>query len=84
MIVRRYRQPVLNYIGRMVHERELALDLSQDVFVKAYAALRSYRPQYKFGPGCSGSPRTRSSTTGGKRSWRPYRWTNRWTRIAPT
>ena len=48
MIVQRYRQPVLNYIGRMVHERELALDLSQDVFVKAYAALRSYRPQYKF------------------------------------
>jgi RNA polymerase sigma-70 factor (ECF subfamily) len=48
MIVRRYRQPVLNYIGRMVREREVALDLSQDVFVKAYAALRSYRPQFKF------------------------------------
>jgi RNA polymerase sigma-70 factor (ECF subfamily) len=48
MIVRRYRQPVLNYVGRMVRDRELALDLSQDVFVKAYAALRSYRPQYKF------------------------------------
>jgi len=48
MIIRRYQQPIVNYIGRMVHERELALDLSQDVFVKAYAALRSYRPQYKF------------------------------------
>ena len=48
MIVRHYRQPVLNYIGRMVNERELALDLSQDVFIKAYAALRSYRPEYKF------------------------------------
>jgi RNA polymerase sigma-70 factor, ECF subfamily len=48
MIVRRYQQPVLNYVGRMVHERELALDLSQDVFIKAYAALRSFRPQFKF------------------------------------
>jgi len=48
MIVRRYQQPVVNYVGRMVRERELALDISQDVFLKAYAALPSYRPQYKF------------------------------------
>jgi len=48
MIVRRYQQPVLNYVGRMVRERELALDISQDVFLKVYAGLRSYRPQYKF------------------------------------
>jgi RNA polymerase sigma-70 factor (ECF subfamily) len=48
MIVRRYQQPVVNYVGRMVRERELALDISQDVFLKAYAALASYRPQYKF------------------------------------
>ena len=48
MIVRRYQQPVVNYIGRMVREREMALDFSQDVFLKVYASLRSYRPQYKF------------------------------------
>jgi RNA polymerase sigma-70 factor (ECF subfamily) len=48
MIVRRYQQPVLNYIGRMVRERELALDFSQEVFLKVYASLRSYRPQFKF------------------------------------
>jgi RNA polymerase sigma-70 factor, ECF subfamily len=48
MIIRRYQQPVVNYVGRMVRERELALDISQDVFLKAYAALASYRPQYKF------------------------------------
>jgi len=48
MIIRRYQQPVLNYVGRMVGERELALDFSQDVFLKVYASLRSYRPQYKF------------------------------------
>ena len=48
MIVRRYQQPIVNYVGRMVREPELALDISQDVFLKAYAGLASYRPQFKF------------------------------------
>lgn len=48
MILRRYQQPLLNYIGRMVGERELALDFTQDVFIKAYASLRTYNPQFKF------------------------------------
>jgi len=48
MIVRKYHQPLLNYVGRMVGERELALDFTQDVFARAYASLRSYAPQFKF------------------------------------
>ncbi len=48
MIVRRYQQPVVNYIGRMVREREMALDFSQEIFLKVYSSLESYRPQYKF------------------------------------
>ncbi|OGD12138.1 MAG: hypothetical protein A2Y86_02085 [Candidatus Aminicenantes bacterium RBG_13_62_12] len=48
MIVRKYQQPLLNYVGRMVGERELALDFTQDVFARAYASLRSYSPQFKF------------------------------------
>jgi RNA polymerase sigma-70 factor (ECF subfamily) len=48
MIVRRYQQPVVNYIGRMVREREMALDFSQEIFLKVYSSLGSYRPQYKF------------------------------------
>jgi RNA polymerase sigma-70 factor (ECF subfamily) len=48
MIIRKYQQPVLNYIGRMVREREMALDFSQEVFLKVYASLETYRPQYKF------------------------------------
>jgi len=48
MIVVRYQQPVLNYIGRMVREREMALDFSQEIFLKVYASLRSYRSQFKF------------------------------------
>jgi RNA polymerase sigma-70 factor (ECF subfamily) len=48
MIIRRYQQPLLGYIGRMVGQREMALDFTQDVFVKAYASLRTYAPRYKF------------------------------------
>ena len=48
MIVQKYQRPLLSYIGRMVGDRELALDFTQDVFVRAYASLRSYEPQYKF------------------------------------
>jgi RNA polymerase sigma-70 factor (ECF subfamily) len=48
MIVRKYQQPLLNYVGRMVGERELALDITQDVLVKAFRSLGSFKPQYKF------------------------------------
>ena len=48
MIIRKYQQPLLNYIGRMVGERELALDFTQDVFIKTYSSLHSYQPEYKF------------------------------------
>ncbi|MBN2409379.1 MAG: sigma-70 family RNA polymerase sigma factor [Candidatus Aminicenantes bacterium] len=48
MIVRKYQHPLLNYLGRMVGQRETALDFTQEVFIKAYASLRSYKPRYKF------------------------------------
>ena len=49
MIIQKYQQPMLNYIGRMVGERELALDFTQEVFIRTYSSLHSYKPQYKFG-----------------------------------
>lgn len=48
MIIRKYQQPLLNYIGRMVGERELALDFTQEVFIKTYSSLHTFKPQYKF------------------------------------
>lgn len=48
MIIRKYQHPLLNYIGRMVGERELALDFTQEIFIRTYASLDSYKPQYKF------------------------------------
>lgn len=48
MIIRKYQQSLLNYISRMVGERELATDLTQNVFIKSYSALSTYQSQYKF------------------------------------
>jgi len=48
MIVKRYQRPLLNYVGRMVGNRELALDFTQEIFLKAFAALTSFRPQFAF------------------------------------
>jgi RNA polymerase sigma-70 factor (ECF subfamily) len=48
MIILRYQQPLVNYLGRMTGERETALDFAQDIFLKAYASLASYRPSFKF------------------------------------
>jgi len=48
MIVRKYQQPLLNYIGRMVGERDRALDFTQEVFIRTYSSLHSFKPQYKF------------------------------------
>ncbi len=48
MILNRHQQALLNYIGRMVGDRELALDFTQEVFIKSYSSLSTYQPQFKF------------------------------------
>ena len=47
-LLRRYQRPVFSLIYRMVRDRELAEDLSQETFVKVLNALDRYRPEYKF------------------------------------
>jgi RNA polymerase sigma-70 factor (ECF subfamily) len=47
-LIRRYERPNFALIFRMVRDRELAEDLSQETFVKALNAIGSYRPEFKF------------------------------------
>ena len=47
-LVRRYERPIFSLVYRMVRDRELAEDLTQETFVKALNALASYRPEFKF------------------------------------
>lgn len=48
MIVMKYEQSIINYLGRTLSDRELSRDFAQDVFLKAYSSLKSYDPSYKF------------------------------------
>ncbi len=47
-LLRRYERPVYSLIYRMVRDRELAQDLTQETFIKVLNALGRYRPEYKF------------------------------------
>lgn len=47
-ILTRYERPVFSLIYRMVRDRSLAEDLSQEAFVKAFQAIDRYDSRYKF------------------------------------
>jgi RNA polymerase sigma-70 factor (ECF subfamily) len=48
VLVRRYQARILSHVARMVGNRDDALDLSQEIFVKVFQALSRYNPQFKF------------------------------------
>jgi RNA polymerase sigma-70 factor, ECF subfamily len=47
-LVERHSRPVLTLVARMVRDQGVAEELAQDAFVKAFGALRSFDPSYKF------------------------------------
>ncbi len=47
-IVRRYRNPLTNYIFRMLNDYEEAVDLTQETFLRLYLAVERYHDQYAF------------------------------------
>ena len=47
-LLERYERPVFSLVYRMVRDRALAEDLSQEAFVRAFKAIRTYNPSYKF------------------------------------
>ena len=47
-LIRRYERPVFSLIFRMVRDREIAEDLSQETFIKVLNAIATYRPEFKF------------------------------------
>jgi RNA polymerase sigma-70 factor (ECF subfamily) len=47
-LVRRHQKALVNHLYRLTGQRESALDLAQDVFIKVYVSLRSFDPRYRF------------------------------------
>jgi len=48
VLFEQFHAPILNYLHRMVSDRALAEDLTQDTFVKAYKALPRTQPDLQF------------------------------------
>ncbi len=47
-LLSRYEKPVFALVYRMVRDRALAEDLAQETFIRAFSAIGSYNPRYKF------------------------------------
>jgi RNA polymerase sigma-70 factor, ECF subfamily len=48
LLLHRYRAPLVNFLYRMVRNREQAEDLAQEVFLRVYRAREDYVPSAKF------------------------------------
>jgi RNA polymerase sigma-70 factor, ECF subfamily len=48
LLLQRYRTPLVNFLYRMVRNREQAEDLAQEVFLRVYRARAEYVPSAKF------------------------------------
>ena len=47
-LLRRYERPIFSLVYRMVRDRSLSEDLAQEAFIRAFNAIESYNPSYKF------------------------------------
>lgn len=47
-LLARYERPVFSLVYRMVRDRTLAEDLAQEAFIRAFNAIGSYKPRFKF------------------------------------
>ncbi len=48
LLLRKYRSPLVSYLGRMVGDSAAAEDLAQEVFLRIYRARSQYAPSAKF------------------------------------
>ena len=48
LLLQRYRSPLINFLYRMIRDREQAEDLAQEVFLRVYRAREEYVPSAKF------------------------------------
>jgi len=48
LLVRRHQGAIYNFLLRMVHDADEAMDLSQEVFLKVFSSLERFDPRYRF------------------------------------
>jgi RNA polymerase sigma-70 factor (ECF subfamily) len=48
LLVRRYQRRLTAFLGQLVGDSELARELSQEAFIRAWSALERFDPRYRF------------------------------------
>src|SRR5262245_11209778 len=48
VLVRRHQGPIYNFLLRMLHDTEEALDMTQEVFLKVFCSLERFDPRFRF------------------------------------
>src|SRR5213592_4601875 len=48
LLIRQWERPIYNFIVRMIGDRNEAMDLSQDCFMKAYRELHTLKDHHRF------------------------------------
>ncbi|EQD76794.1 RNA polymerase sigma-70 RpoE type [mine drainage metagenome] len=48
LLVRKYQHRILKFVTRYVHDANLALDITQESFMRAYRSIRSFRGESAF------------------------------------
>lgn len=48
LLVKKYEKPVFNIVYRLTGDFEMASDITQETFIKAYRSLRQVRAEFKF------------------------------------
>lgn len=48
LIMERYKDPLTNYIYRIIHDYDTAIDISQEVFIRVFRKAGSYQPLAAF------------------------------------
>jgi len=47
-IMRRYRNPIINFVYRMLDDYERSVDLAQETFIRIYTSAARYKANYNF------------------------------------
>ena len=47
-LMKKYHDSIYNLIFRIIHDKEQVLDLTQEVFVKAFSSLKNFNEEYAF------------------------------------
>ena len=48
VLVTRYQNKLVNYLNRLIHDYEMAVDLAQEAFIRVYRNANRYKGEYQF------------------------------------